>query len=169
MLLFIIALNKMPCIMQVHSALHKYTQLLLFLLFNALINASRFHLHQKKWICICIFNNFCYSSMLTRWVFWWCLSPLLSLSDCLSPLPNESRNSHLITAHCTQTFQSCWLIESLSLHQHHKGGRTHEAFKCFCKVSTHWSACWAFEALVSGQCDMMSWIIMRRYWHFHAI
>ncbi len=104
--------------------------------------------------------------MLTRWVFWWCLSPLLSLSDCLSPLPNESRNSHLITAHCTQTFQSCWLIESLSLHQHHKGGRTHEAFKCFCKVSTHWSACWAFEALVSGQCDMMSWIIMRHCWHF---
>lgn len=48
MLLFIIALNKMPCIMQVHCALHKYTQLILFILFNALINARCFRLHQKS-------------------------------------------------------------------------------------------------------------------------
>lgn len=43
-LLFIIALIKMPCIMRVHSALHKYTAH--FIQFNAY--ASRFHLHHMN-------------------------------------------------------------------------------------------------------------------------
>lgn len=119
---------------------------------NALINASRFHLHQK--------SECAFAFLITSVIPWSWLGEsvvMVFVSMTVSTLLNESRNSHMITAHCTQTFQSCWLIESLSLHQHLNGGRTHR------------SACWAFEALVSGQCDMMSWIIMRHCWRFHAM